>query len=316
MRQFPGLWLAFLALSTTPICSSQSADPKLLPLVPPEAEIVAGIDSPPPPNQPGSFVLITRKNTIDLNDFFALTGVDGTRIVRHVVFVAMADDAGNLTRHSLLMDGHFDRQHIYQSSVQGGAKVIDYRGVSVAEIQPFARERDDFNEVRWLAILEPDVLVFGTIASVRQELDRHIAGSGADPVLVHRLAHMRHDNETWCVLSAPARHDEIRSTLLALDPKLAGLAGNGDVFAFGTRYRKQLEFEYEVTAASASATLTISESLVRSLTGLQQGSSLLTSEDTTASDHTVRGVVKIPTARFGAWLAQASAHGQGKAASQ
>ena len=315
MRHFPGLWLFCLLLSAAPFSSALPADPKLLSLVPPAAEIVAGIDSTPPPNQPGSFVLITHANTIDLKDFFALTGVDSTRAVRHAIFVAATGEAGHLTEHGLLIGGHFDRDRIYQSAIQGGAKVIDYRGTRVVEIEPFARERNSFNDIRWLAILEPDVLLFGTVPIVQQEIDRRIAGNAADPILVHRLAHMHHDDETWCVLSAPARNEEIRSALLALDSKLAGLAANGDVFAFGTRYRKQVEFEYEVTTASTSATRTIADSLVRSLTGSQPGSSLLAPEDETVSDHTVRGVVKIPTARFGAWLAQATAPG-GRPASQ
>src|ERR1700751_1303451 len=106
MWRFPGLWLFCLVLFAAPFCSALTADPKLLSLVPPAAEIVAGIDSAPPPNQPGSFVLITHNNTIDLNDFFALTGVDSTRVVRHAIFVAATNEGGHLAEHSLLIAGH------------------------------------------------------------------------------------------------------------------------------------------------------------------------------------------------------------------
>lgn len=166
MRRFPGCWLFCLSLSAVPFCSAITAEPNLLALVPPASGIVAGIDTAPPPGQPGSFVLITQNNTVDLKDFFALTGVDSTRVVRHAIFVAAPGEAGGLSEHSLLMAGHFDRERIYQSAVLGGARAFDYRGVGVVRIQPFERERDTFNEVRWLAILDQDLLLFGTISVV------------------------------------------------------------------------------------------------------------------------------------------------------
>jgi hypothetical protein len=320
MRHFPGwmsLSVALLAIFAVPASGALSADQKLVSLVPPGAEVVAGMDTPPPKDQPGSFVLITHNNTVDLQDFFALTGVDSARIVHHVIFVAIHGETTQLAEHSMMAHGQFDQARIYKSAVDGGATVFQYRGIPVVEIEPFAREQAEFHDSRWLAIVDSDLLLFGTISSVRQELDRHLDRRAADPLLDHKLSHLRHDDETWCVLSSTSRYPEIQKSLSDLDPKLAELVGTADDFQFGIRYRKQVEFEYEVTPASAAGTRSVSDSLRQSLAGPGKGASLLASPATSGDDHTVRGVVKIPLNRFGQWLRDTSAPGPSqRAASQ
>ncbi len=308
MRRFPGwmsLSMALLAIFAVPASWALSVDQKLLSLVPPGADVVAGMDTPPPKDQPGSFVLITHNNTVDLQDFFALTGVDSTRIVRHVIFVAILGTS-ELGEHSMMAHGHFDQARIYKSATDGGAKLFLYRGIRVVEIEPFAREQAEFHDSRWLAIVDSDLLLFGTITSVRQELDRHLDRSAPDPVLEHKLSRLRHDDETWCALSSTNHYPEIQRSLTGLDPKLGELVGTADDFQFGIRYRKQLEFEYEATPVFSAGNRSSSDSLRQSLAGPGKGASLLASPMTSGDSHTVRGVVKIPLNRFGQWLRDAS----------
>jgi hypothetical protein len=302
--------MALLAIFVVPASWALAVDQKLLSLVPPGAEVVAGMDTPPPKDQPGSFVLITHSNTVDLQDFFALTGVDSRRIVHHAIFVAMHGGTTQLDEHSMMAHGQFDQARIYKSATDGGAKLFQYRGIPVVEIEPFAREQAEFHDYRWLAIVDSDLLLFGTITSVRQELDRDLDRSVADPVLMRKVARLRHDDETWCTLSSTSRYPEIQRSISGLDPKLAELVGTADDFQFGLRYRKQVELEYEVITASATGTRGISDSLRQSLTGSGKGASLLTSPVRNEEKSTARGVVKIPLNRFGQWLREASAHGQ------
>jgi hypothetical protein len=305
MRQisgWKGLSAALFAFFLAPVSWTLSADQRLLSLVPPSAQIVAGIDSPPKKDKPGSFVMITHNNAIDLQDFFAVTGADSSRSAGHVVFVAMDDGANHLGEHGLLASGHFDRERIYKSALEGGAKAVDYRALSVIELEPFTREQQEFHDRRWLAIPDSNLLLFGTIFSVHEELDRYLAHKGVDPSLEKKLSHFRHDDETWCVMIAPARNPEVRSTLQSLVPEIAELAGDGDLFQFGIRYRKQVEFEYEVTSNSAASSRTISQSLMRSLAGPVPASMFLPEPDVIEIGHAARGVIKIPTSRFGAWL--------------
>jgi hypothetical protein len=256
-----------------------------------------------------NFVVITHNNGVDLEDFFALSGADSTRSTHEVIFAA-AENGGQLSNHSLLASGNFNRERIYRSAVDNGSSTTHYRDISVLVVQPFVRERGEFSEVRWLAIPEPDMLLFGSIASVQRELDRYLTRATTDPRLVARLARLRHDDATWCLLSQPTWSPEIRSALAVIDPELAAGLKDGDALQFGIRYGRHVEFEYEITTASSSVRHSISDSLARSLEGPERGSALLNS-DMATEDHTTHGVIKVSMARYNAWLTEVAARSRG-----
>ena len=295
--------LAFLACIAVPI-SPAAADYRLLSLVPLGAQAVARISSPSPSAIMGHFVLITRKNGIDFNDFSALTGADSTLVVDQLIYVTTTDAAGMLNEHSLLASGNFDRECIYKSALNDGASVTRYRGLPVLVVQPFARERSEFNEVRWLAIPDSSVLLFGSVASVQQELDRHLDRSPADPRLVAKVARLRRDDNCWSVLSLLTWTSDIREALTALNPKLAELLKDGDTLQFGIHYGRQVEFEYEVTTASSHTALTMSALLTQSLTGPEKESALFRSTDAINEGNTVHSTIKVSMARYNAWLTE------------
>ncbi|QNI31734.1 hypothetical protein H7849_22225 [Alloacidobacterium dinghuense] len=304
----------FLIASLLPLIASVSfavsTDRKLLSMIPPGAQSVAGITAPSSPGGHGNFVVLTHNSATDFNDFLALTGADSTRDIHQVVFVAIADKKGELSEHSLLANGHFDQQGIYKSAAAGGATVGRYRSISILAVPPFARERRDFDEVRSLAILDSKILLFGSIDSVRQEIDRNLDGSEEDPSIVERLNHLRRDDETWCLIDAPVNNKEIQDVLIRLDPALGRLVENGGTFQFGIHYSGHVEFEYEVTASSNLDSEAISDSLTTSLveTGTK-GSLLLPHPYIAEGGHTVRAAVKISRRRYDAWLAEISAPG-------
>ena len=286
------------------LASAVTPNPRLLSLVPPTAQSVAGMTAAPRGGQPSSFLLITHNNLMDLNDFMALSGADGSRVIEQVIMVA-SDGGGALAEHSLLASGHFDQGVVYRSAYRSGAgaKAIQYRGIAVLEIQPFARERDSFHDVRWLAMMDGKLAAFGTTRLVQQELDRYLDHSVADPALEQRLAHLRRDDATWCVATLPDHNSEIQSTFQILDSRFAGLLRAGDTIQFGIHYGRQVEFEYEVGMASGRDAESVQRSLGGSATGMK-GSSLLPVADLMRVDGGVRGVLKLPKDRYEAWLAE------------
>ena len=78
---------------------------------------------------------------------------------------------------------------------------------------------------RWLAILDSSVVLFGTPASAREEIDRYVNRNAPDPWLTQKLARMHSDNETWCVVENVALNGEAQRALSRLDTALAGLTG-------------------------------------------------------------------------------------------
>jgi hypothetical protein len=311
MRLFRGhrpllLWL-FAALAVVK-CSAVAPDSKILSLVPPDAEVVAGMSAS---SQPENFLVADRSNIVDLNDFYALTGVDSTRVIHEVILVAAAAGTDRLVEHSLLASGSFDQTSIYEAALENGAVLKDYVKTRVLVVQPFARERATFNHVRWLAVLDSKILIFGTIGSVQQELNRHWTRSKADSSLVEKLAHLRRDDETWSVLTMPAQNSKVRTVLAILDPKLAELAGKGDTFQFGIRYGRHIEFEYEVTTASSTNVQTILDALGQSLAGSANASALAASTTSIRNGNTARGVIKLSQNRYNAWLEEVLALNRG-----
>jgi hypothetical protein len=312
MRRFSGskrVLLPLIPCLSVLICSAAPVDQKLLSLIPPAAQIVARISATPSAGNTSNFVVITHNNGVDLGDFFALSGADSTRSIHEVIFAA-AENAGQLSEHSLLASGNFDRERIYRSAVENGSSTTHYRGVFVLVVAPFARERSEFNEPRWLAIPEPDVLLFGSIVSIEQELDRYLTRNVVDPRLVARLARLRRDDATWCVLSLPAWSTEIRSALAVINSELAAGLKDGDAFQFGIHYGRHVEFEYEITTNSSAATRSISDTLTQSLVGSEKGLALLLPIDMSTDNNTVRGSIKVSMTRYNAWLAEVSARGK------
>lgn len=309
MRRFHVGKVVLVVLFSFVTIASMSAvtpDAKLLSLVPPAAHVVAGMSAPMHGGQPSSFLLITHNNLVDLNDFIALSGADGSRVLEQVIMISSEGLRGATAEHSLLASGHFDQALVLRSAYRsgGGANATEYRGIPILAIQPFARERGTFNDVRWLAMMDSNLALFGTIASVQQELDRYLARSVADPSLVRKLARLRRDDATWCVTTLPDHNNEIQSAFETIDSRLADILRGGDTIQFGIHYGRQVDIEYEVGMTSSPGPEAVSSTLVESLKPLPHGSSVLPAADLSTVDGGVRGVLKLSTARYEAWTGE------------
>lgn len=298
-------WVLLLSpILCAAIAPATPPDPRLLSLVPHDPQLLAGISSSP---GEGHFLLFTGNNEVDLQDFVALSGVDDTRVIRQVILVASLNVAGQ-AEHSLLASGHFDQARIFTAAVQNGAGVGEYRGMKLLVLQPFARERAVLKDVRWLAILGSGLALFGTTASVQEEMDRYVDRNAPDPWLTQKLAHLHSDDETWCVVENVTLNGDAQRALSRLDATLAGLTGNGDAFQFGIHLGRRVRFEYEITRASGGSPQPIFARLVRSLAGEGiKESSLMPASQTTSDGQSERGELQVSRARYETWIEEVSA---------
>jgi hypothetical protein len=313
MKRFHGnrtFVMLFFQLISVEMLLAAPPDPTLLSLVPPGAQVVAGITNQPSPGKPGSFLLMTRNNVIDRRDFISLAGVDDSMIIRQMIFAAGGSDTSKFGEHSIMISGHFDQARIFKAAVDNGASVTEFKGFRVLVQHPFERELGTFKDVRWLAVIDSNVALFGTRSSVQQELERHLAGSAVDLSLMQKLDRLRRDDATWCVLGMFTFDEEIEHALGSLDPILAHLVHAGTSFLFGVRYGRKIEVEYEGTVPSGESPHTFASSSMESLVaGNFQGSSLLPHPDLTAERASVRGVIKVAMDRYAAWLAEVDRSG-------
>ena len=233
--------LAFCTLgSASPI---SGADPRLLSLVPPGAAIVGGLTQ----GTPASYLVQTANNTTDLMDFLSISGVDPTRRIERSIFVTASGSRDFLSEHSWSAIGHFDSRHIFKAAQESGAIKSQYLGIPVLFIQPLQRDKGISDDVRWLAVIDSEIAVFGTVPMVREELARHQARSPADRLLISKLSHLRSKDQSWCVLtSAVYRREPVRRTLAALDPVLVQQPDHADEgLILGIHFGRQVEIDYE-----------------------------------------------------------------------
>jgi hypothetical protein len=289
-------------------------DPRLYSLIPPDAALLNSMSASLRQGDPDPFLLVNHFNVVDFQDFLALTGADGTLTVHQIVFVARANNDGQMNEHSLLASGHFDQPHLFKSAAGGGAVVSNYRGIPILEIQPFARERGTFKHVRWLAVLDSNVLLFGTITTTRLELDRYFSHSQTDGPLLRRLAHLRNEDQTWCLLSrsvqalaTPVQQQEIYAVLEELNPELAKQAKSAKQLAIGIHYGRKVEIEYELTLASASTRDAGLDSFRQSPVEPARSGSLLATLNPTVDADALHGVMAVSMSRYKEWLSGVSA---------
>jgi hypothetical protein len=247
----PTVVKGFLTVALTAFfAGSGSASPlnsKLLPLVPGGAEIVAGFENHPGPYVHGRLLLTTHNNRLDLDDWQALTGVDNTRIFDEIIEVAASPAEGKLSEHLLLVAGRFDRERIFRSAEQNGAHSTGLDGQRVLLIKPFARERGDMLDDRWLVILDNRIGMLGTPWLVQQALRRYADHSVPDPVLEERLTLLRPDVTSWNVI-VPAGRNAKRIKFALPDGAWAQLQQDADVLMVGARFGARIRVDFSIHA--------------------------------------------------------------------
>src|SRR5208337_4488463 len=232
---FPCGFILLLVFSISNADASP-ADDRLLALVPSGAEIVAGIANPGTASSKGRLLLVTTNNNRDLDDCFALLGVDADKTIDEVVEVASSSPEGDLNDHLLLLAGHFDGGRVFRAAIENGAERSTYASTEVLTIKPFAREEREMPKLRWLAVLNDRTLLFGVPAMVRRALDRYGQKQGADPQLVARLAQLRADVNSWSVIAmAPSMLDRHLAPD-ALPASWGNILKNADELAVGIHY--------------------------------------------------------------------------------
>lgn len=268
-------------------------DLPLLSLVPAGTQILAGIGPSEKPQRLARFFLFTVANTIDYEDFISLAGADPSLQIDELIFTASAGSSPANAEHSVIVSGRLQHVRIYRTSGNSSG-ALDYRGVVVLPVRPFDRERAYFQQDRLLAVLSPTLAIFGTKATVQEEIDRFLDRSAPDPKIAQSLGLLNSRYDSWYLVRSPMRRAEFARILNGLSPALSEF-GNAEQLLFGIRYRKRVEFEFATIAApSPERRLDLN------------GSSKEMFRDENGHAITTVQVVKIDRDRFDKWLVQAT----------
>jgi hypothetical protein len=227
-------------------------DFRLLSLIPTGSQIVSGFENSRRIRElGGSLFLTTHNNILDLDDMQSILGVDPNRSFREVIEVAFAPPGATPREHLLLLNGKFNREAIFRSAKSNGAESIEYLAETVLAIEPFARERAQMVDTRWLAILEDRTAVFGTKWMVQQALNRFEDRAAPDAVLLQRLAIFGTDVHSWSVLaSVPAPRT---STSLQLPSPWSVLLEGTELLMIGISVASKVRLDFFVHASDGAA---------------------------------------------------------------
>jgi hypothetical protein len=260
---------ASLLIAASPIHGFASpAQSKLLPLIPRESQIVAGIEDPRNPDTRGHLLLVTVKNTFDFDDCQSLTGVDTRRGIDETIWVAASSPQGELNEHLLLVAGRFDREHIFQAAERNGVVTGFYRGLEVLLVKPFAREQGRMHDTRWMAILDGQTVVFGTPWLVKRALDRYVSHESADPLMAERLGRLHPQVNSWNVLVMPreviSKHAALgQSPAPWIDLLGKDMVDAADELTLGIRFGSTARVDFVVRTADNRRTSGGAEGLAR-----------------------------------------------------
>lgn len=296
-------FLRFFLLIQPAVACAFSPDPRLLQLVPPGSQIVAGMLNPSNSRQLSSLLLVTRSNGVDHRDFLALTGGDPSRSIHQILFVAASGPGGLLSEHTLLVSGHFDRNAIFRLANDGSVSRKNYRGLAVLELLPFARERGSFNQLRWLAILDERIAIFGSVATVQRELDRWIANTPADPEILERLSRLDQRDDMWCLIPAPSATGMVQNLLDRLDSRLGAMARRGESMEYGIRFGRRVEITASSNSPSQSNWQASEDASDNPMIGL---SHFLSQPDRAPADSSGRVVITVSQRKYENWFAEFS----------
>lgn len=277
------------------------ADSRLLRLVPPGAEIVAGIANPGVPGTSGRLLVVTANNNRDLDDCLALLGVDPGETIDELVEVASSSPEGDLNDHLLLLAGHFDGPRIFRAAVENGAESADYHGTALLAIKPFPRELQQMSALRWMAILNGRTLVFGVPGLVERALDRYAQNQPANPRLVERLAQLPSDVNSWSIIAmAPSMLDRHLAPD-ALPESWRNILKNADELAVGIHYGRTAHVDFAIHTRNSDLIGRFQAQPQLNLANLFQVSRLR-EQKVSAEKDCIRGSFTVKEKEFDAWL--------------
>lgn len=304
-------WLRYLVIATIAMSlswvrafGSSPAEDRLLRLVPAHAEIVAGIEDPHHGDQSGRLLIVTHSNNVDLEDWRTLAGVDDRQEVDKLVEVAMSSPRGELSEHLLLLQGSFNGRYILDSAEKHGGVRSSYEGVRVVILTPFARERQEMPDTRWLAIVGDGTVIFGTPAPVKSALERYVSRAATDSQLTKQLAELKPDVNCWSILTMPGAVLTSHLRAGALDETGTTLLRRMSGVAVGVHYGSKERVDFAFSADSPEVARALAASLDGQPHLLPVADAMQTHfEGVSVHENEVRGSVRVKDKEFDPWLA-------------
>jgi len=188
----------FLALPL----GSFAADPALLQMIMPDAQVVAGLQVTQAKNSEfGQYVLAHLSvNNTQLNAFVSETGFDPRQDVSEVVIAGITSSAaGTSNRFLILADGMFNVAKITATAQSNGAAASAYQSVNLLTFAASGKSQQQTA----IAFLSPSIALAGDLASVEGAIDRKQSNASTDGTVFANIQQVSASNDFWFVTLVP-----------------------------------------------------------------------------------------------------------------
>ncbi len=208
------LTFATLAFVCAGVLPAKAADPQLVGLVMPDAQVLAGVNVDQARATPFGQYVLSQVQTSDpeFQQLITLTGFDPTRDVREVLVASN----GSTAKHTglVLARGTFDPDKIASAATAHGAATETYKGVKILE---------DPQKTNGLAFLDPTIVVAGDLANVKAAIDRQKAPASLPATLAVQVNQWSGVQDAWAISAVPLSALHPPSSA----PPVPGLNGQG-----------------------------------------------------------------------------------------
>jgi len=244
-----------------------AADPALLQMVMPDAQILAGLQVTQAKNSLfGQFVLSHLSvNDTGLQEFTAETGFDPRQDVSEIVMASTGQPKSADNHWLVLADGTFNVSKITAAAQSKGGVSTTYQG-----IQLITHAASASHPATGVAFLSPAMAVAGDVASVEAAIARKQSGAPADSNVLAKAQQVSSANDFWFVTLVP-----LSNFAGALPNSNLGGAMQGNVLAGinqasgGVRFGDTVTISAEAVARSAQDAQSLVD-VVKFLAGMVQ----------------------------------------------
>lgn len=307
------------------------ADPALLQMVMPDAQMVAGLQVIQAKNSEfGQYVLAHLSvNNTQLEAFTSETGFDPRQDVSEIVIAGITSSAAGSSNHWLILaDGTFKIDKITATALANGAVASAYQGVKLLTFTPPASASSSTSSHPATAIgfLGPNMALSGDLASVQSAIDRKQSNASTDGTVLSNIQQVSANNDFWFLTLVPLSN----FSGVIPEPNLNG-AMQGNLFAAINQTSGGIRFGDTVTISAQAITRSDKDAqalvdVVKFFAGLVQlnrsnnptagqVATLLDTLQATASGNTTTISMAIPEQQLEQLLASAQqSHARGKRA--
>ncbi len=232
----------FLAL---PLGAFAAADPALLQMVMPDAQVVAGLQVAQAKSSPfGQYVLAHLSvNNTQLEEFTSETGFDPTQDVSEIVIAAITSNPSN--SWLILADGTFNIAKITATVQANGGASSTYQGVNLLTYTAPSGS----HAASAIAFFGTTTALAGDVPSVKAAIDRKQSNAPTSNAVFTQAQQVSANNDFWFVTLVPLSN----FSSVIPEPNLSG-AMQGNLFAAINQTSGGIQFGSTVTISAEAVT--------------------------------------------------------------